>query len=64
MPTVLELELARLREMSAEQKLAVSDALWRDARALRRASIAKQHPDWSAAEVDQATREAMIGERA
>ncbi len=59
--TVLELELIRLRQMSAEEKLAVSDALWREAWALRRASITKQHPDWAPAQIEQATREALIG---
>ena len=28
--------------------------------ALRRASIAKQHPDWAPAQIERATREAMI----
>jgi len=63
MPTVLELELIRLRQMSAAEKLSVSAALWQEAWALRRASIARQHPDWPAPQVEQATREAMTGGR-
>lgn len=59
MPTVLELELIRLRCMTAAEKIAVSEALWREAWALKRSAIATQHPDWSAAQLERATREAM-----
>lgn len=61
MPTVLELELERLRRMTATEKFAVSTALWRMAWALRSASIATQHPDWTEVEVKRATRDAMSG---
>jgi hypothetical protein len=61
MPTVLELELARLRQMTAAEKLAVSEALWREAWRLKRASIAARHPDWDQKRVERVTREAMTG---
>jgi hypothetical protein len=59
MPTVLELELIRLRRMSAAEKIAVSEALWRQAWSLRRASIAADHTDWTAEQVERATRDAL-----
>ena len=61
MATVLERDLARLRQLTAAEKLAVSEALWREAWALKRASIARKHPDWTADRVEEATREAMAG---
>ena len=59
MSTVLELELIRLRRMTAAEKVAVSEALWRQAWSLRRASIAAEHKDWTAKQLDHATRDAM-----
>lgn len=63
MPTVLELELIRLRQMTATQKLAVSEGLWREAWSLKRASLVTQHSTWTSAQIDEATRKAMTGER-
>lgn len=59
MPTVLERELARLRAMTAEEKLAVAELLWREAWAFKEASIARRHPDWTAEQVRAATRRAF-----
>lgn len=63
MPTVLELELIRLRSMTAAEKLAVAEAMWREAWALKEASLRAQHPEWTAAQLHAATREAMSGGR-
>ena len=56
-----ERELARLRELTAEQKLRVAEALWREARALKRGSLATLHPEWTSEELDTATRRALTG---
>ena len=64
MSTVRDLELTRLRQLTPAEKLAVSQAMWREAWALRRASIAAQHPEWSKEQVERVTRAAVSGERA
>ena len=64
MPTVEERELARLRAMTAEEKLRVSDRLWREAHALARAVVAQRHPAWSSEQVTAETRRLMSGGRA
>lgn len=56
MPSVLELEVKRLRAMSAEQKVAIMDSLWRQAWALKAAGLRAQHPDWSPEEVEEEVR--------
>jgi hypothetical protein len=56
-----ERELARLREMTAEEKLAVAESLWREAWRLKRASLASRHPEWTSDELDAATRSALGG---
>lgn len=61
MATVEERELARLRRMTAAEKLAVSERLWHEAWALKRAAIARRHPDWPAARIEEATRRALAG---
>jgi len=57
MATVLELEHARLRVMTAAEKVAVMDSLWRQAWSLKAAGVRGQHPDWSPEQVDAAVRE-------
>ncbi len=54
-------ELERLRAMSPAEKLAVSEALWRDAWRLKAASFRSRHPEWSDAQVESATRQALSG---
>jgi hypothetical protein len=56
MPSVLELELARLRAMTATEKVASMDALWRQAWSLASAGVRGRHPDWSSAQVESEVR--------
>lgn len=56
MPTVEELEVVRLRAMTAEQKVAVMDSLWRQAWALKAAGLRAQHPDWLPEQVEAEVR--------
>ncbi|MEO8636445.1 MAG: hypothetical protein ABI587_14315 [Gemmatimonadales bacterium] len=57
MNSVLEREIARLRQMTASQKIAVMDSLWRQAWSLKTAGVRGQHPDWPPEQVDAAVRE-------
>ena len=53
---MLELELTRLRAMSASEKVAVMHALWRQAWSLTSAGVLARHPDWSPEEVEAEAR--------
>ena len=57
MPSVLDRELARLRAMSATEKVAVMHSLWRQAWSLTSAGIRGRHPEWSPAQVEAEARE-------
>jgi hypothetical protein len=57
MPSVLDLELTRLRAMSATEKVAVMHALWRQAWSLTAAGTRARHPDWSPERVEAEVRE-------
>jgi hypothetical protein len=57
MESVLDLELTRLRQMTAAEKVAVMDSLWRQAWSLKAAGVRGQHPDWSSEQVEAAVRE-------
>jgi len=57
MPSVLDLEVARLRAMTATEKVAVMHSLWRQAWSLKEAGVRGHHPDWSEEEVKAAVRE-------
>ena len=57
MPSVLDLELTRLRAMTASEKVASMHALWRQAWSLTAAGIRSRHPDWSPEQVEAAARE-------
>lgn len=59
--SVSELELARLRAMTAEEKLAVSQALWTEAWNLKEASLRSMHPNWSTAQIEDAIRRVLSG---
>jgi hypothetical protein len=61
MATTSPTELTRLRQMTAAQKLEVARGLWREAWRLKRASLARLHPDWSTTELDRATSRALSG---
>lgn len=56
MTSVLELELARLRAMSATEKVATMQALWRQAWSLSAAGVRARHPEWSPDEVEAEVR--------
>ncbi|MCB1053505.1 MAG: hypothetical protein KDC71_23080 [Acidobacteria bacterium] len=48
------------KKMTAEEKVAIMEQLFRDAFELKRGYIQIQHPDWSAEEVHRATARAMM----
>lgn len=56
MPDVGELEVQRLRDMTADQKVAIMDSLWRQAWALKAAGLRARHPDWSPEQVEAEVR--------
>lgn len=57
MESVLDLEIARLREMTASEKVAVMNSLWRQAWSLKAAGVRAQHPEWSPDRVEATVRE-------
>jgi hypothetical protein len=57
MPSVLDLELTRLRAMSATEKVASMHALWRQAWSLTSAGVLSRHPDWSPGQIEAEVRE-------
>ena len=57
MNSVLDLETARLRQMTASQKIAVMHSLWGQAWSLKAAGVRGQLPDWSPEQVEMAVRE-------
>ena len=64
METVRDRELARLRAMTAAEKLRVAEALWREARTVTEAAVVRRHPEWTRDQVRQETRRVMSGGRA
>ena len=60
MTSVLDLELQRLRAMSATEKVAVMHALWRQAWSLTAAGVRSRHPEWSAEQVEAEVREVFL----
>ncbi len=62
MTSVPDLELTRLRAMSASEKVAVMHALWRQAWSLTAAGIRARHPDWAPEQVEAEARE-IFGRR-
>ena len=63
MNSVLELEAARLRQMTATEKVAVMHSLWRQAWSLKTAGVRGQHPDWSPERVAATVREIFRNDR-
>lgn len=45
-------QIALLRAMSGQQRLALAEDMFWAARALKAAGVRHQHPDWSAAQVE------------
>ena len=62
MTSTLDLEVARLRAMTASEKVAVMHALWRQAWSLASAGVAGRHPDWSPGQVEAEVREMFRGD--
>ncbi len=54
---MLDLELTRLRGMTATEKLATMHALWRRAWSLTSAEVRGRHPEWSPEQVEAEVRE-------
>lgn len=59
-PEVAELQAQRYRAMSAAEKLAQADALWRLARELTKAGVRMRNPRATEAEVESATRALFV----
>jgi hypothetical protein len=59
MPSLLGQELARLRAMTATEKVATMHALWRQAWSLAEAGVRGRHPDWSEDQVAAEVRELL-----
>jgi hypothetical protein len=60
MESVLDLELERLRAMTASEKVAVMDSLWRQAWSLKTAGVRAVHPEWTPAQVQREVREIFL----
>ena len=63
MDSVLDLEVARLRQMTASEKIAVMNSLWRQAWSLKSAGVRAQHPEWSPEQIKAAVREIFRDDR-
>lgn len=57
MSTISDLELTRLKLMTASEKVAVMHSLWHQAWKFKAAGIHAQHPDWTPAQVEERVRE-------
>lgn len=57
MSSVLDRELARLRALTASEKVAVMHSLWHQAWSLKRAGVQAQHADWPAEQVEAEVRD-------
>jgi hypothetical protein len=63
MESVLELEVARLRQMTASEKVAVMHSLWRQAWSLKTVGVRAAHPEWSPDQVEATVREIFRDDR-
>ncbi len=59
MNPALSHQLARIRAMSADEKVRIAHALWLEARAVLAAGIRARHPRWSEEQVAVRVRELM-----
>ena len=62
MTSVLDLELQRLRTMTATEKVAVMQSLWRQAWSLKTAGVRSQHPEWGTERVESEVRAIFLRE--
>lgn len=62
MTSVLDLELERLRAMTASEKVAVMQSLWRQAWSLKRAGVRAQHAEWTPVQVEDEVRAIFLKE--
>jgi hypothetical protein len=62
MRTADDIELQRLRDMTASEKVAVMHSLWRQAWALKAAGVRALHPEWSAEQVEASVRSLFADE--
>jgi len=59
MQPMLERQNERIRAMTADEKVRLSQALWREACNVAAAGVGARHPDWSAVQVAERVRELM-----
>jgi hypothetical protein len=62
MESVLDLELTRLRAMTASEKVAIMHSLWRQAWSFKAAGVRAHHPDWEPEDVEAEVRRIFRGE--
>ena len=60
MTSVRDIELARLRAMTASEKIAVMHTLWRQAWSLTTAGVRARHPEWPSVTVDDEVRRIFL----
>lgn len=56
-------QLARIRAMSADEKLRISHQLWLEARAVLAAGVRATHPEWTETQVVERVRELILAAR-
>lgn len=61
MATVLDQDLARLRAMTASEKVAVMHSLWRQGWALTAAGVRARHPEWTPEQIEEGVRAIFRG---
>ena len=59
MQPVLARQNERIRAMTADEKVRLSQALWREAWEVAAAGVGARHPDWSAERIAEGVREMM-----
>lgn len=62
MPSVVDLEMRRLRAMTATEKVATLQALWRQAWSLTAAGVRGRHPEWTPQQADVEVRRVFLRE--
>ncbi|MBA3709685.1 MAG: hypothetical protein H0W83_12795 [Planctomycetes bacterium] len=57
MSSIADLELARLKRMTASEKVAVMHSLWHQAWVFKASGVRAQHPGWTPEQVEERVRE-------